>query len=194
MTRWLAPFRRAGGELPAKETVFSVLRNRRRRYALHHLKQREGAVSVSDLAEQVAAWETETSLHEVDPADRRRAYISLIQTHLPAMENAGMVRFDEDATEVTLTEAATGVDVYVERVPERDLRWSEYYLGLAAFGGIFLLAAHLNVFPLTELPEIAWLQFVTALFTLSAAIHFVYQRQNRLGTEGAPPEVTTEST
>lgn len=105
-----------------------------------------------------------------------------------------MVRFDEDATEVTLTEAAAKVDVYVERVPERDIRWSEYYLGLAAFTGSFLLAAGLGIYPLTELPELAWLGFVVALFTLSAAIHFLYQRQNRLGTEGAPPEVSTDAT
>jgi hypothetical protein len=110
------------------------------------------------------------------------------------MEEAGMVRFDEEATEVTLTEAATAVDVYVERVPERDIRWSEYYLGLAGFVGCFLLAAALDVYPLTELPGIAWLGFVTALFTLSAAVHFVYQRRNRLGNEGAPPEVSTDST
>lgn len=194
MIQWLAPFRRAGEESPAAETVFRILRNRRRRYALHQLKQREGSVSVSDLAEQVAAWETETPLHDVAPEDRRRAYISLIQTHLPTMADAGLVWFDEDANEVTLTEAAADVDVYVERVPERDIRWSEYYLGLAAFGGCFLLAAGLEVFPLTELPEVAWLGFVTALFTLSAAVHFVYQRQNRLGTEGAPPEVSTDST
>jgi hypothetical protein len=193
MSGWLAPVRRAGGGALPEETVFDVLRNRRRRYALHHLKQREGCVSVSDLAEQVAAWETETPLHEVTPEDRRRVYISLIQTHLPTMENARMVRFDEDATEVRLTEAAGDVDVYIERVPERDIRWSEYYLGLAAFGGCFLIAAHLEVFPLTELPDVAWLGFVTALFTLSAALHFLYQRQNRLGTEGAPPEVSTDA-
>lgn len=194
MSLWRTPFRRTGGGGPGEETVFRVLRNRRRRYALHHLKQREGAVPVSDLAEQVAAWETETSLREVDAGDRRRVYISLIQTHLPTMEEARMVQFDEDVPEVTLTEAAADVDVYVERVPERDIRWSEYYLGLAGFSGCFLLAAYLNLYPLTELPDVAWLQFVTVLFTLSAAIHFAYQRQNRLGTEGAPPEVTTDAT
>jgi DNA-binding transcriptional ArsR family regulator len=193
-TKWLAPLRRASGEPIPEDTVFRVLKNRRRRFALHYLKQHEGPVPVGDLAEQVAAWENGLPVGEVSRDERRRAYISLIQTHLPTMEESSMVSLDEDDTTVELTDAAADVDVYVELVPERDIQWAEYYLGLSAFAGLFVLAAHLDVSPLTELPDVAWLGFVSVLFLLSGALHYVYQRRNRLGNTGAPPELTENST
>ncbi|ESS07393.1 MAG: hypothetical protein A07HB70_00343 [uncultured archaeon A07HB70] len=106
------------------------------------------------------------------------------------MTEAGMVDVDEEAdvSEVSLTEAAESVDVYVELVPEQDIRWSEYYLALSAFAGVFVLGAGLGVPPLDEPPAVAWLGFVTVLLVLSALIHRRYQRGNRLGTAGAPPE------
>lgn len=176
-----------GGDF-SEETVFHVLRNRRRRYALHYLKQQSERLSVGELAEQVAAWENDTELEAVTPTERKRVYISLVQSHLHQLEDADMIHFDEDASMVWTTEKTDDLDIYVERVPRNDIQWPEYYLGLSAFTGVFLLAVRAGVYPLTELPDIAWLSFAVALFSVSAIVHHVQYRRNRLGNDGPPPE------
>lgn len=188
-TEWHSPLPVTIGSDPlGEDAVFRVLRNKRRRYALHYLKQREEVVSVGELAERIAAWETDTPVAEVSTGARKRVYISLLQSHLPTLQDAGMVEFDDDRNTVQLTEAATDVDIYVELVPENDIAWPTYYLGLSVFTGAVLVFAWGGVYPLTELPPIAWFGFVVALFALSSVIHHLHQRESRLGNAGAPPE------
>lgn len=188
-TEWLPPLRgTVGTESLSEETLFRVLRNKRRRYALHYLKQREATVSVGELAEQIAAWETDTPVLNVSADDRKRVYISLLQSHLPELADAGMVEFDEANSTVQLTDVAADVDIYVEFVSEQDVQWSTYYLGVTALAGLFLGAAWYGVYPLTELAPIVWSGFVVALFVLSSVAHYLYQRRSRLGTAGSPPE------
>lgn len=175
-----------GGAL-AEATVFELLQNRRRRFALHHLKQRDGPVRVGDLATQVAAWETDKQTHEVTTAERRRVHVSLLQTHLPAMDAAGVVERDEDT--VDLTPAAAGIDVYVELMRRDDLLWEEYYLALSALVGAFLVVLSLEVYPFDAVADRLWLALVVSLFLVSAVVHYLYQRRVRLGTSGPPPEI-----
>lgn len=172
----------------SRETLFRVLRNRRRRYALHYLKQRDEVVTVGDLAEQIAAWETETPVLDLDPDDRRRVYISLLQSHLPTLDDADIVEFDGERSEVQLTEAAKDIDIYVELVPDRDIGWPTYYLALTVFSGLFLGIAAARVFPLDQFSMDVWVGFVVCLFGLSSVVHHVSQRRTRLGVAGAPPE------
>jgi DNA-binding transcriptional ArsR family regulator len=171
-----------------KETIFQILRNRRRRYVLHYLKQRQQTVPVGRLAEQVAAWENETELEAVTPQERKRVYISLLQSHLPTLEEANMIAFEEDESTVRLTDDAEEIDIYVELVPENDIQWPEYYLGLSLFSGLFLVAVWQDVPPLTQAPDIVWLGFVLGLFVLSSVVYHVHSKRQRLGTEGPPPE------
>jgi DNA-binding transcriptional ArsR family regulator len=187
--RWVGPLDRLRTTNPYdEETVFQVLRNRRRRYVLHLLKQEEGVVPVGRVAEQVAAWENDKEVAAVTPTERKRVYISLIQSHLPTLTDANMVVFDEEASTVRLTDDAEAIDVYVELAPENDIRWPQYYLGLCAFAGAFLVAVWYDVAPLTEAPDVAWFGFVVVLFGLSSVVHHLHASQLRLGTEGPPPE------
>ncbi len=80
----------------SKGEIFEVLRNQRRRYVLHFLKQDGRPVELGDLAQQIAAWEYETTLEGVTPAQRKRVYTTLQQTHLPKMDEAGILVFDSD--------------------------------------------------------------------------------------------------
>jgi hypothetical protein len=176
----------AGGDraLP-QETVFDILRNRRRRYALHHLKQRETPVSIGELAEQVAAWEYDTTPEEISSQQRQRVYVSLVQSHLPMMEDEGVIAVDDDT--VTLTEGAAALDVYLEVVPENDIAWAQYYLGITGLNAALLLVALADVPLLAGAPDGLWAVTVALLFLVAAAIHHWYHRQTRLGVEGPPP-------
>lgn len=166
--------------------MFDLLQNRRRRFALHHLKQRDGPVSTGELAAQVAAWETDVAREAVDPRDRKRAHVSLLQSHLPAMAEAGVIRRDGET--VVLTDAAGEIDVYVELMARDDLLWEEYYLALGALAAGLLALPALGVYPFTVVADRLWLALVVAVYLLSAALHHGYQRRVRLGAEGPPPD------
>ncbi len=176
-----------GGTAPFSEgTVFSLLQNRRRRFALHHLKQRDEPVTASGLAEQVAAWETGVAPGEVADRDHKRVHVSLLQSHIPAMVDAGVVERDDRS--VRLTEAAADIDVYVELMRRDDLLWEEYYLALCGLAGAFLAVVWLDVYPLTAVGDRAWFTLLVGLFLISAVVHHLYQRRVRIGADGPPPE------
>lgn len=170
----------------AKDEVFSLLSNQRRRYALHACKQADAPVDVSDLAEQVAAWEYGKDREELSSDERRRVYTSIQQSHIPRMEEAGVVECER--TQVELTERAEKLDVYMDVVPDRSIPWAEYYLGVSAVGATLLGLAWTGVYP-ASVPDVAWAALIVAIFFASAAVHVLQSRGMRLGTEGPPPEL-----
>lgn len=80
----------------------ALSRNERRRTALALLRDAEGAVSVSDLAAEVAAHETDD---EVAPAasDVDELGVALHHRHLPKLEDASLVEYDQAAGTVVYT-------------------------------------------------------------------------------------------
>lgn len=181
-----SPLDRGAAKL-ARETIFDVLRNKRRRYALHYLKQEAEPIDVGSLAEQIAAWEYDTPLAQVSTQQRQRVYVSLVQTHLPTMEREGIIEFDEDDKRVALTEEASDLDVYLEVVRENDIEWSHYYLGIAGINAVLLGIASLDLPVLSRAPGELWVLAVAVVFLLAALVHHWYQRRIRLGVEGPPP-------
>lgn len=86
-----------------REQVFDLLNSSRRRYVLYYLQQEGKTVTVSDLADQVAAWENNTSPVELMEEQRKRVYISLHQTHLPKLNDANVIDYNRETSEVHLT-------------------------------------------------------------------------------------------
>jgi hypothetical protein len=170
----------------SRSEAFDLLSSHRRRYALHMAKQAEGSLEISDIAEQVAAWENEKEPTEVTSDERHRVYTSLQQTHLPAMDDAGVIEYDNGT--VTLTDGADDVEIYLDVVPENSISWGVYYLGLAIFSGMLVGAAGLGLFP-DVVPDIAWGVIIVVIFLGSAAFHVWQNRQMRLGAGDAPPEI-----
>jgi len=171
-----------------RDDVFDVLSNPRRRYALHVLRH-EGEVELGDVAEQVAAWENGTTVESVDSSARKNAYTALQQRHLPRMDEMGVVEFDRRAGTVLPTEALGKFDIYLEVVRGRDIPWSEYYLGLGAVLAAVVAAGHLGVLGFGAVPGLGWAVFSTAALLVSATVHYVVSRKNRLSAVEKPPEV-----
>lgn len=142
-------------------------------------------MTLSDLAEQVAAWEHEKSVDEVTSSERKRTYTSLQQTHLPAMEEAGIIEWDDD---IELRPAAERLKVYMDIVPEESVSWGVYYLWLSLIGGVVLAFAWFDLVPVPA-PDILWAGLVVASFAVSAAVHVYRNRQTRLGRTERPPEL-----
>jgi len=170
---------------PSKGEVFDLLSNHRRRYAIHFCKQQEGPVSVSDVAEQVAAWENDKTVAEIDHAERKTVYTSLQQTHLPTLADADMIAYENGTVE--LTDRATELDVYLDVVPGGSIPWGVYYLGLSGIGFGVLGGVAAGVLPTDVLPAVGWAALVLAVFAVSAAFHVYQSRQFRLGEGEMPP-------
>ena len=173
----------------SRDMVFDVLKNRRRRYALHFLKQQEGSVKLSDLAEQVAAWENDSTVNTISAAERKRVYTALYQSHLPKLDDAGIVNYNQNRGIVELTEKAAELDVYLELVSKDDVSWSKYYLGLAMVGMTVVTAAWLQLPPFAMFPNIVWAVLIVAAFTASAAAHTYHTRLQETNSSETPPEI-----
>jgi len=179
----------AGESSVSRDEAFEMLSNRRRRFILHYLQDAESAATLSDLAEQVAAWENETEIARISANERKAVYTSLQQFHLPKMDDTGVVEFDRRAGEVHVTDAARGLDIYLEVVDEYDIPWSFYYIGFSAIGTALVALSALDVGPFGAIPYAGWTVFLLAALFVSSISHFALTRRNRLGTGGSPPEV-----
>ncbi|OYR38330.1 hypothetical protein DJ82_12130 [Halorubrum sp. Ib24] len=170
----------------SRNEVYEILSNPRRRYSLHAIKNEDGTTELSDVAEQVAAWENDKSVSEITSSERHLAYSSIQQNHIPKLERAGIITHDSGTIE--LTEEARDLDVYVDVVPGDSIPWAEYYLGLGAVSLGLVAAVWVGVFP-ESVPSLAWAAVIAVLFTASAAFHVFQNREMNLGSDGKPPEL-----
>lgn len=86
-----------------RDVMYSLLSSRRRRNVLHALVVNGGASTVSDLARQLAAWETGKAAEAVTSKERKRTYTALRQTHLPKLSEYEVVDYDVNRGTVELT-------------------------------------------------------------------------------------------
>ena len=179
----------AGPSLP-RDAVYDALADKRRRYALHYLKQRDEPVTVRELSEQVAAWENDKEVAELTSQERKRVYIALYQSHLSTLDDEGLVDYEDDAGTVALSSAFQGVDLYLEFVPQQSVPWSLYYVGLAAANAVVLLMAWAEVAPFDLVPPFGYGALVLLTFGASAFVQTYTSRRMRFGDAGPPPELT----
>ncbi|WP_205596812.1 DUF7344 domain-containing protein [Halostella salina] len=177
------------GEPLSKTEIFDVLRNQRRRFVLQYLKRNETPVELGDLATQVAAWEYDTTTDGVTSAQRKRVYTTLQQTHLPKMDQVGIVAYDADEGTIERTDATAELTVYLEIVPGNEFAWRELYLSLGAVSCALVAALWGDVYPLTAVSDLAWATVISVVVTVAAVAHLYHERHMRLGEQEAPPEL-----
>jgi hypothetical protein len=168
-----------------QDDVFEILSSPRRRYLLYYLRQRQEPVELTDLAEHVAAWENGIDPDELTTQERKRVYVSLYQTHVPKLDDAGVVDYDADSGMVRLTQRARRIDTYLEDGEE--IRWQLLYVGLALLGSALLLVTLANVWVFSAVSEGIVAAAVVGLFGVLAVAHLVYQRRAK---RSVPPELS----
>jgi hypothetical protein len=105
----------------AKDTLFDLLQNQRRRDALAYLKANDGRATLSEMAEHIAAKENDLPVEGINSKQRKRVYIGLYQCHLPKMANAGVVSYDKDRGTIELKNVAAQLYPYLDvDVEDRD--------------------------------------------------------------------------
>ena len=175
----------------SEDDLFDVLANQRRRFAVHLLKREEAEkLEIGDMAEQIAAWENGTDMAEITGDERKRVYTALQQSHLPKMDDAGVVEFNKDRGIVEPTPALQNVDLYMDVVEGKEIPWSDYYLGLSGVAAALAGAVWLGAWPFTLLPEMAWTVAIVVAFTFSAITHKYYTAEMKVGEPEEPPELT----
>lgn len=104
---------------PSLDTVFDLLSNRRRRYAIYHLvDESPGTVEYTALAEQVAVWE----VADEDPSESRIETVAadLYHSHLPKLDAENVVDFDPRSGVVRFWGQPT-IEEYAEHAAYREL-------------------------------------------------------------------------
>lgn len=170
-----------------QDECFDLLSNYRRRCALHYLEQ-HGEATISDLSEQVAAWEYEISPDDVSYDERKRVYTSLQQVHLPRMDEVGVVEFDSDRGTVETGPAAEELDIYLDVVSGRDVPWSVLYVVMALANAGLFAGGLAGVTLLGRIAPLGWAVFAVTTFLVASLAHaYLAWTEMRLGT-GEPPQ------
>lgn len=156
-----------------KDRVFEMLSNLRRRRVLRYLRAHEGEspVLLRALAEQIAAWENDTSVGSVTYKQRKRVYTSLYQSHLPRLHRCGFIEYDANRGTIELTPEGEQLDIYLEIVPKDEIPWSEVYLGLSAVAIAAVAALWFGAIPFVS----SWHMLVafTVLFVGVSVVHTI---------------------
>jgi len=120
----------------SQDEAYDLLSSARRRYVISHLRSREGPVVLSDLSERLAAWENDIPVDELSDKQIKRIYVSLYQTHLPKLEDAGLIEYDKERSTLELRSEAEDLDEYLPKSEDdsEGVGWQTVYATLAGIG------------------------------------------------------------
>ncbi|MFC4989730.1 DUF7344 domain-containing protein [Saliphagus infecundisoli] len=163
----------------SKDVIFELLKNRRRRQVLAYLLENEATVTLGELAERIAAWENDTEVAALSSDQRKRVYVALYQTHLPKMDDAGIVDYDQDRGLITLADNADLLVMYLDTENHYRDRWDRWYASLSVVGAVLVAGVVVGVGPLALAPVAAVSGLVVAAFLFVSAAHCVVNRRRR---------------
>ncbi|ELZ97950.1 hypothetical protein C440_01843 [Haloferax mucosum ATCC BAA-1512] len=166
----------------SKDELFRILSNSRRRQILYFLHRAGEALSLKELAAMVAARENETAVEDVTDEERQRVYISLYQTHLPKLEGADLVNYDEEERTVELVGDVAKRGFFWMQA-ETGQPWSRYYAALGVVGWILILGVWAGI------PGFALLSWsLVAVFVSTALLLLVLAQYLSEERNGAPSD------
>lgn len=157
----------------SQDVVFELLSSPRRRYILYYLRRENGDVELTSLAEQVAAWENDTDVDNITEQERKRVYVSLYQTHIPRLDEAGVIEYDRDSGMVSLAGEAREIDNYLDAT-DNSVSWQWIYLVLAIASAVLLGLTTGQVGFFAAFSEAVVAIAILAAFTITAVSHTVY--------------------
>lgn len=155
----------------SKDDMFHILQNERRRRVLQYLSDTEGPVDMRDIAEQVAAWEHDTTVQQLTSDQRQRVYIALYQSHLPKLADFDLITYNRSRGVVERTPLADQVASYLQDPTEGSktgdveaAKWVRYV------GGATVLSVGLLTLAWFELSPIAGLGIATLITAIYVAV------------------------
>jgi hypothetical protein len=120
----------------SEERKFKLLKNPRRRLVIEHLLEEDRKTTRGELAQVIAAEENGVSPTEIRSNQRKTVYVSLYQTHLPALADADVVRYDANRGTVEPGPNIRGLVPYLRVSSESSgASWSPHLLALCLIAG-----------------------------------------------------------
>ena len=163
------PLRDETDEAIEETEIHDVLRNKRRRRTIEHLRSGSGTVSLRDLSEAIA--EAETGESPPPRNIRESVYNSLHQTHLPKLDSLGVVSYDHDRKHIEIDGKARDVDLYMEVITRYGITWGEYYRSLGVLALFAVVASEMGVPVLAAVGALP----VTSVFLAAIGASICYQ-------------------
>lgn len=151
-------------------TIHFILSSPRRRETLAFLSKSGSKTTVRELSEYVAV--RETGENPPPRQVRETVYVSLIQTHLPALEEVGVIQYDHETKEVVPLERSRDLRVYMEVVTRFGITWDEYYRYLGVLALLVVLATQLSVPVVSAVDTLVWVTLFLVVFAASTAYQF----------------------
>lgn len=159
-------------ETISQNRAFDILSNARRRFILSYLSKVDGPVELRELADEVARWETGSDT--LSRKERKRVYVSLYQTHIPRLHDAGVIDYDSESGLVQLVDRARDIDRYV-REPTENRKWPVYHLLGALSGTLFYVLVVLDV--VAFISDAVGGALVLGLLIFMSLTHFISTRR-----------------
>lgn len=157
---------------------------------LYYLRKHEGESTVTELAEQIAAMENDTDVESLTRQQQKRVYVSLYQTHIPKLTEAGIIDYDQDSGEVKLTRQARGIDTYLTPEATDSYPWHYHYLALALGSVVLFLLDFAGVPVVSTVPTLLLGGIVVAAFAISGVAQYLSWRSRR---DQLPQELNEDS-
>lgn len=155
----------------SEENVYAILSNSRRRGAFQQLTAAaDGSMSVHELSVRLAA--TESGQSPPPQKLRESVYNSLQQTHLPLLDDLGVVAYDEESRTVSLCVHARALGRYMEAMPSRRVTWGELYRTLGIVSLVTVLASLLGAPAVGAVDPILWTSAFLGVFAVSVCYQF----------------------
>lgn len=135
-------------ELQAEE-VFELLSNPRRRFIIAYLRETADPVDIKHLAREIASLENGVPIDDLTDSQEKRVHVSLYQTHVPKLSEAGVLEYEQERGLVTRSDGIRDVERYVPGAKGSALPWEALYASVAVAGlALHLVAAvDLGLFP-----------------------------------------------
>lgn len=163
----------------SQDNVFNILSDSRRRYILYYLRKTGEPVELGKLAEELAAWENEIQVGELTKQQRKRVYVSLYQTHIQKLAEAGIIEYDPNSGLVSLDEQMSQIEPYVmtDQDANGQQRWQGTYILLAAVSTVVyaLVALDVSVFGLVSEPAVG--SAILIAFASLVGVHLLHLRR-----------------
>ena len=145
-----------------KGEIFNILNNSRRRMVIRYLDENRGYTKLGPLAEHIAAKENGITVQQLTSTQRKRAYISLYQCHLPKMDSLGVIEYNKSRGTIELQVSSTQLLEYLN--VDRDAReetgepagqpWA--ILAVAGLVVAVVTVGTIGLGPLAAAPAEAW--------------------------------------
>lgn len=135
-------------------------------------------MALNDLSRELAAWENDVDQDELTDQQVKRIYVSLYQTHIPKLSEAGVVSYDQETGEVSLEDTVHQLDTYIPNQTTGTTPWERIYILVAVVGLAVYIASITLPGGLFGLDSSIVGAVILATFGLLTAVHYLSKQRS----------------